>query len=269
MWSLIRSPAASGAWNMALDEAILESVGAGIAPPTLRIYAWSPPCLSLGYAQPFSQIDRRRSQEYGWEIVRRPTGGRAILHMDELTYSISLPIGDRHVHGGVLESYRYLSMGLVSSLRRLGLQVEIQPEIKSSPSQRSNPICFELPSSYEITAGGKKLIGSAQLRRKGGVLQHGSLPLHGDIARICLALTFADEEQRQEAMQRTRQRATTMEASLGKRATWEKAAAALQSGFSQALKLRFEERVPSAEELRRSQQLCEERYTDRAWTERV
>ncbi len=268
-WRLILSQAARGPWNMALDEAILESVAAGNVPPTLRLYAWEPPCLSLGYAQPYAQVDSLRLQQYGWGIVRRPTGGRAILHTDELTYSISLSIEDPHMRGGVLESYRYLSTGLVSSLHLLGLEVQIQPEIKSSQSERANPICFELPSSYEITIRGKKIIGSAQARRKGGILQHGSLPLGGDIGRICLALAFQDEEQRQQAMQRARQRATTIEHNLGKHVTWEQAADALKAGFSQALNLQLEEQDPTEGELARAQALCSERYQQKAWIERV
>ncbi len=268
-WRLILSQAAGGPWNMALDEAILESVAAENAPPTLRLYAWEPPCLSLGYAQPFAQVDSLRLQQYGWGIVRRPTGGRAILHTDELTYSISLSIDDPHMRGGVLESYRYLSRGLVSSLHLLGLEVQIQPEIQSSQSERANPVCFELPSSYEITIRGKKIVGSAQVRRKGGILQHGSIPLAGDIGRICLALVFQNEEQRQQAMRRARQRATTIEDNLGKRVAWEQAADAMRSGFSQGLRLRFEVQEPKEREIARAQVLCKERYEQRAWTTRV
>src|SRR2546423_5590703 len=90
-WRLVVHSACDGATNMAIDEAILESVGAGHAPPTLRFYSWQPACLSLGYAQHIRDADLDRLRANGWGLVRRPTGGRAILHTDELTYSITLP----------------------------------------------------------------------------------------------------------------------------------------------------------------------------------
>ena len=94
VWRLIIDSPAHGAWNMAVDEAILEQTGRGESPPTLRLYDWQPACLSLGYAQPFADVDVDRLKERGWELVRRPTGGRAILHVDELTYSVSAPASD-------------------------------------------------------------------------------------------------------------------------------------------------------------------------------
>src|SRR3989337_4154135 len=91
LWRLVITPPARGAWNMALDESILEQIGRGASLPTLRLYAWDPACLSLGHAQPFADVDMTRLKERGWEVVRRATGGRAILHTDELTYSVIAP----------------------------------------------------------------------------------------------------------------------------------------------------------------------------------
>src|SRR5690606_14878512 len=108
-WRLIRTQPAAGAWNMAVDEAVLEAVGQGDVLPTLRLYAWNPPCLSLGFAQPVQDVDRAALARLGWELVRRPTGGRAILHTDELTYSVIAPLDEPRVAGSVLESYRRLS----------------------------------------------------------------------------------------------------------------------------------------------------------------
>src|SRR5690349_12894602 len=88
-WRLLHTPASSGAWNMAVDEAILEHTGRGESHPTLRLYAWEPACLSLGHAQSFSDVDVPRLKAHGWEVVRRLTGGRAILHTEELTYSVT------------------------------------------------------------------------------------------------------------------------------------------------------------------------------------
>lgn len=254
---------------MALDEVLLESTAIRNSPPTLRLYAWSPPCLSLGYAQPVSQIEIQRIQELGWDIVRRPSGGRAILHTDELTYSVAAPLDNPHFSGGVLQSYQHISQGLVKALEILGLQIEIQPEIHLSSAEREQPICFELPSSYEITAAGKKLIGSAQLRRKGGVLQHGSLPLTGDIGRICQVLVFPDDELRSKAMFRLRHRATTIEQFLGRRIPWQDAADAVEAGFREALGIPLIQQGPSQEEVRKADELSAERYESQEWTHRL
>lgn len=254
---------------MALDEAILESVAAGQAPPTLRMFAWEPPCLSLGYAQPATQVDPHRLRSMRWDLVRRPTGGRAILHVDELTYSVAAPAAEPAVSGGVLPSYRRLSEGLVAGLRLLGLEVETHPEAAATDLERANPVCFEVPSPYEITVRGKKLVGSAQLRRRGGVLQHGSLPLGGDIARVCQALVVEDEEARLQAAQRMRGRAATVEDLLGVPVAWSRAADCLVAGFSQALSLTLEPGMPTDRETARAQALARDRYLDPRWTERV
>src|SRR5512138_3756407 len=208
-WRLLIMPARRGAWNMAVDEAILEAIGRGDFPATLRLYAWEPACLSLGHAQPFSDVDCARLQAHGWDVVRRLTGGRAILHTDELTYSVTGSTEEPVLAGGVLESYNRLAQALLLAVKDLGLPVEMK-EGKANDSAVPNPVCFEVPSTYEITVGGKKLIGSAQARKKEGVLQHGSLPLTGDLTRICQALTFEQEARRTEAANRLLARATTV-----------------------------------------------------------
>src|SRR5690349_10912993 len=108
-WRLIYDIPANGAWNMAVDESLVESVGAGQSPPTLRFYSWNSPCLSLGYGQRFTDVDVTRVDQLGWDVVRRPTGGRAILHTDELTYSLSLPADDDLAAGTIVESYQRIS----------------------------------------------------------------------------------------------------------------------------------------------------------------
>src|SRR6266498_1079863 len=215
-WRLLITPPARGAWNMALDESILEhaQAGHGESLPTLRLYAWDPACLSLGHAQPFADVDVSRLQERGWEVVRRLTGGRAILHTDEITYSVIAPNDEPRVAGTVLESYNRLAQALLLAVKELDLPVEMKEGKTENPSS-PNPVCFEVSSTYEITANGKKLIGSAQARKKEGVLQHGSLPLTGDLRRICQALVFENDSARENASKRLLDRATTVESALG------------------------------------------------------
>ena len=267
-WRLIVTPAARGAWNMAVDEAILEHIGRGEAPATLRLYAWDPACLSLGHAQPFADVDRARLKERGWEVVRRATGGRAILHTDELTYSVTGSADEPVLAGGVLESYNRLAGALLLAVKNLGLSVEMK-EGKADSATAPNPVCFEVPSTYEITVNGKKLIGSAQARKKEGVLQHGSLPLTGDLTRICQALTFESNAARANAAQRLLARATTVESALGRAVTWDESAEAFIHAFEEQLGLCFENGELSGSELRRAEELVREKYDHPSWTERV
>jgi len=269
IWRLLITPPARGAWNMAVDESILEHIGRGESLPTLRLYAWQPPCLSLGHAQPFADVDVHRLNERDWDVVRRPTGGRAILHTDELTYSITAPNDEPRVAGSILESYNRLAGALLQAVKSLGLPVEMKQDSGVSHGT-PNPVCFEVPSAYEITAGGgKKLIGSAQARRKEGVLQHGSLPLTGDLARITEALIFADESARKDAAQRLLARATTVESILGREVLWNDAAQAFVWAFEATLDLELDAQPLSESECRRADELVREKYAHSDWTERV
>jgi lipoyl(octanoyl) transferase len=236
-WRLIVDPRArTGAWNMALDEAIQDAVAAGAAPPTLRFYQWAPPALSLGKRQPLDGVDFARCQRDGVDVVRRPTGGLAILHTDELTYSIATVPSDPRAAGAILDAYRHLSAGLVDGLRRLGAPVELNP-VNPYGTHNSSAACFEAPSAYEITAAGKKLMGSAQSRPAGRVLQHGSLPLVGDIARVADYLRFESAAARESLRAHLGARATTLRDALGRTVTFAAAADALRAGFAAALNL--------------------------------
>ena len=266
-WRLIIHPPADGAMNMAIDEAIAEQVRAGNAAATLRFYAWEPACLSLGYAQPVAEVDFERLQDRGWQAVRRLTGGRAILHTDEVTYSVAVPEDDPRVVGGVLESYRRLSEGLLTGLRLLGVDVRADRKASRSPSVKG-PVCFEVPSDYEITYQGRKLLGSAQTRRGGVVLQHGALPLYGDLSRICDALVFEDEAARERARERVLARATTLEEALGQRIELEQVIKALAEGFSRALNLQMEVSQLTEQEWVIAEHLRAEKYATEEWTQR-
>lgn len=268
-WRLLRHGAAPGAYNMAVDAAILEMVVEGHSPPTLRFYDWDPACLSLGFAQHYSDIDLAAQAAHGWDVVRRPTGGRAILHTDELTYSVIGASDEPRLAGGVLESYKRLSAGLMAALQQLGLPVERQP-MHQGPGlgDADNPVCFEVPSDYEITLHGKKIIGSAQARRKGGVLQHGSLPLFGDIGRITQILTYPSAERQHESAERVRARAATVEEGLGHRVSFDQAAEAFVDAFGRLLNIEFVEGELSAAEHAATQRWLAERYANPAWTER-
>jgi len=203
-------------------------------------------------------------------VVRRITGGRAILHADELTYSIIGPQDEPCLAGSVIKSYQRLAQALLRASLALGLPAEALPKTRNSADMEGRePVCFEVPSHYEITVHGKKLIGSAQARKKAGVLQHGTLPLHGDLARITQALVFPDEASRREAAQRLLNRAVTVESAIGYRVSWEQAAAAFTRAFAETLDLTLEPAKLTPAELARADELVDQKYAHPVWIERI
>lgn len=264
-WRLLASSPADGATNMAIDEAILRAVSGGLVRPTLRLYAWEPPCLSLGRGQPGAEVDRAACARDGVHVVRRPTGGRAILHTDELTYSVVAPLDEPRVAGGIVTSYRRLSRALLAALRHLSADVASHLAATGEPGAETlNPVCFEVPSHYELTtADGRKLVGSAQMRTSEVVLQHGTLPLEGDIARICRYLEDAP------APERVRARGATLAGALGRRVEWNEAAGAVVVGFSTALNLTLERGELTPGEQSWVVELREDKYANGTWTWRL
>ena len=239
---------------MAVDEAIMAAVARREMPPTLRLYDWSPPCLSLGYGQKTGDVDFERLVALGWQAVRRPTGGRAILHTDELTYSFALPDDHPIATGGIVESYRRISAALMRALANLGAPVAADRQ--DDGPKITGPVCFEVPSHYEITFDGRKLLGSAQTRRRGGVLQHGTLPLSGDGSRICEALVYPDDAERTAARDAVRQRATTLQKALGGHlVTWQQAADAVALAFAETFNVQLLETGLTPEETHAADQL--------------
>ena len=264
-WRMLSSACQNGATNMATDEAVMLGVAAHRSLPTLRFYGWEPPCVSIGYAQSLCSeidLDSCRARGYGW--VRRPTGGRAVLHADELTYSVIAPLADPRVKGDIVTSYRRISEGLLAGLRLLGcdaVQAEYQ---QGTGGDDGSAACFEVPSHYEVTARGRKLVGSAQVRRRGVILQHGALPLAGDVGRLADVLAVPDD-QRARICERLRQRAITLGEALQRSVGFAEVADALARGFAQALAL---ELLP--EELSREEQVdlrrLEALYSGEQWT---
>lgn len=265
-WRLIDDTHTAGGRNMAVDEAILRAVGAGLQPPTLRLYGWDPACLSLGYGQRWREVDREALHARGWGLVRRPTGGRAILHIDELTYSLSLPIDHPLARGSVIDSYRMISTALVAALRRLGAVPNANALAKAEVSAPPTPVCFDTPSHYEITVNGRKLIGSAQTRRAGGLLQHGTLPLTGDIGRICNVLAFTEDDERLRVRAVVRTQAITLDTALGFSIGWTDVAEAMVTAFSETFDVALIPSALSAEELESAARLEAHLYKNDEWT---
>ena len=182
--------------------------------------------------------------------------------MDELTYSINAPDDEPRVAGSLVESYRRLSEGLLRGLLLIGVSTQ-QIERSNLHDRDQGPVCFEVPSNYEIVFDGRKLVGSAQMRRSGVVLQHGSIPLHGDIARITRYLVNRPDPER------VRNRATTVEAALGRAIDFETAARCMADGFAQALNIDLRPDELTAQEQAWAEELRFDKYANEAWTYRM
>jgi lipoyl(octanoyl) transferase len=266
---LIDNEPRSGAANIALDQSIAMACAAGESPPTLRFYRWQPPAVSLGRHQPVADIDQAAVAVRGYDIVRRTTGGRAILHIDEFTYSVAAAVTEPRVAGGVMDAYLRLSNALVAGLQALGVaadkaggNVRVGPDVSAA--------CFEVPSAYEITVQGRKLMGSAQSRRAKYVLQHGSLPLRGDITRLIDVLVLTAEA-RIQLHHQLADHACTLATALGvaddaSSITFDRVAQAMMQGFATTLTLSFQRSIPTAQELQTAAQLIREQYANADWT---
>ncbi len=180
-WHLIVEPdGRSGAQNMAIDEALLlEADRAGTA--FLRLYRFSPACLSFGRNEPaLERFDRPAIERLGLDVVRRPTGGRAVWHDHELTYAVAAPVA---AFGSLRDSYRSIHARLAIALHQLGIPATLAPD-RNGRVALGPGACFSAPVGGEVVVAGKKVIGSAQVRRGTALLQHGSILLNGSQDRI-------------------------------------------------------------------------------------
>jgi lipoate-protein ligase A len=190
-WRLLIHGADDAAQNMAVDEAILESYAGEARPPapTLRLYSWSPAAVSLGRSQPAQRIDAARLRREAIDLVRRPTGGGAVLHDHERTYAVIASLTQAPFDAGVVATYRAIAAALVRGLRSLGLAAVEEPAApRRGTGDRDVVSCFDVLSAHEIRVGAAKLVGSAQARRRRAVLQQGSIPLRSDPARVATLL---------------------------------------------------------------------------------
>lgn len=175
-WRLLQDEAAGGPWNMAVDEAVARAVGDGLAPPSLRFYAWSAPTVSFGYLQQTpGGVDLEACRRLGIPLLRRVTGGRAVLHAQELTYAVALPLSGHWRGLSVSEVFDLVGRGLIAGLKHLGVKATLGEAGAGPAMGQRTGACFLVRRMPAILVGGRKLIGSAQRRFERSVLQHGSL----------------------------------------------------------------------------------------------
>lgn len=272
-WRWIRSGAATPAYNMAVDEAILTAQSEGKVPPTVRFYGWEPAGLSIGFFQKSQEVNFEEVRKQGIGYVRRPTGGRAVLHDKELTYSIIVPESYPGLPGGVTDAYRVLSMGLLYGFRNLGLDAQMvnlaSEEEKAKYESAGSAACFDSPSWYELVVGGRKVAGSAQTRQKGIVLQHGSILLDLDAAQLFSLLHFRTEALRQrmeESFNRKAVAINDIRRDMGMAdASMEEVEEAFREGLTRGLGVRLEETELTPYEVNLAVELTKTKYESDEW----
>jgi lipoate-protein ligase A len=257
VWRWIIDGSASAAWNMAVDEALLDgaALGSPLVPPTLRLYGWRPAALSLGSRQPLIEAALpRRAADQGVDLVRRPTGGGAVFHDRERTYAVIGRLAVPPFQSGVVANYGRIAAALAQALRALGVAVDLPDEARAA--RRIAGVCFESLSAHEIAVRGRKLVGSAQLRRRGAFLQHGSIPLALDVARMERAWGHAVE----------RERLTDLETVLGREIPGEEIDRELRRAFASAFGARLEPSSLTPAERARAERYVDAKYARNEWT---
>jgi lipoate-protein ligase A len=262
-WRLINSGEQTGAMNMALDEALLNSVAAGHSWPVLRFYRWQPATVTLGYAQSVhTDLDLDVCSQAGIDVVRRSTGGRAVLHDHEVTYSVIAPLNTGLFGGSVLECYRIISEVLQKTLLQLGLPAQLVPGKPRGGHQNSmKAVCFSAPSQYELVIEGRKVAGSAQKRQGQSFLQHGSIPLEMDLELLGKALKTDVNRAASGSLQSVGWLNQSSERTL----TIDEVEAVLAEVFSAHLQVEWELSEPSLSELQDAESLCAEKFSCPEW----
>lgn len=241
-WRFLDTGFQNGAENMAIDEALLRGVVEETTPPTVRVFGWAPPTVSTGHSQDVSrELDLEACGRAGFGVVRRPTGGRAVLHAGELTYSVVGRSGEEPLGGAIMETYLAISSALVEGLSLLGIDADL--EQTSTPGrprgEQATPPCFASAGRFEVVVGGRKLIGSAQRRMSGAVLQHGSLLI--DASHTGIADVMRIETARRNGVRRLlAERTTDLESLTGRAIRFQEVARAVKLGFERAWGIELE-----------------------------
>jgi lipoyl(octanoyl) transferase len=239
-WRLLLTGANHGPFNMALDDWLLNRAAGGTGGPVLRFYTWEPACLSLGYLQKTDDGLPERCRRLGLDLARRPTGGLAVLHGSDLCYSIVAPLGCGPLPAGLREASLIVNRGLQAGLYSLGIPAEISVTVGYAADATA---CFEAASLYEVTAGGRKLAGSAQLQKQGWLLMHGSLTLELNALTLAAALSLSKQQ-----LGRIQEKADGVNRLAGRQMGVREVTAALCHGFCRELNISPEPGILSAGE---------------------
>ena len=269
-WRFIDSGDSSPFFNMALDEALLDWHSEGKIPPTIRFYGWNPPTLSIGYFQKVEkEINMNAVKENNLGFVRRPTGGRGVLHDKELTYSVIVSEEHPDMPHTVTEAYRVISEGILEGFKMLGLDAyfaipRTAEEIQGLKDPRS-AVCFDAPSWYELVVEGRKVAGSAQTRQKGVILQHGSILLDLDEDLLFNLFNYPSERVKERMQKNFKNKAVAINAIRNHPVTMDEAKEAFKVGFEKGLNINLEPYELTEEERAYVEKLANVKYATDDW----
>jgi len=265
-WRLIKEGPGNPDWNMAVDEAIAESCRLGLAPPTLRFYEWKEAALTIGYFQKIERdIDQEVCRTEKVAVIRRITGGRAVLHGNDLTYSVASGVDVPELPDTIRGTFLAISRGLIEGLLQLGLQAESvrSPALEAGRS----PVCFMSASWYEIICNGRKIIGSAQRRWKDGMLQQGSLLFDFDPVAYYKLFRFPEQAVRERMIAESRDRISGLNSLLLTRVNPKTVSDQIARGFEKAVGIQFEPAGLTEFELERAHELTRIKYSNPDWNQ--
>ena len=270
VWRFIDSGHCSPEFNMALDEALLDWNSEGKIPPTIRFYGWNPATLSIGYFQKVEkEIDLDAVKKYGLGFVRRPTGGRGVLHDQELTYSVIVSEEHPEMPKTVTEAYRVISEGVLQGFRKLGLDayfaVPKTAEEREGLKNLRSAVCFDAPSWYELVVEGRKVAGSAQTRQKGVILQHGSILLDIDEDKLFDLFKYPSDRVKERMQRNFKNKAVAINALREIPVTIEEAKKAFKEGFEEGLNIVLEPYQLTDDEMDYVHEIEERRYKTDEW----
>lgn len=262
MYRFIDTNEHNGAMNMAIDEALLIAQAKYYTPPVLRVYKFVPPTLSIGFFQSAKkEVNFDNLKKMGYGFVRRPTGGRAVLHDKELTYSITIAYPSKILEMSLLDSFHFLSRGIIKAIEILGGKAYFS---QNEDKEISSPSCFASPTFSDILMNGKKVVGSAQMRNKLGLLQHGSILYSVDIESIfsCFKL---EEDVRKKLVEIGKRKISSLSDELNKEITFNDIKTALRKGMEEILQEEIVESELTKDELDIAYELYENKYNTYDW----
>ncbi len=252
----------NGAMNMAIDEALLILEKKRGNPPAVRVYKFVPPTLSIGYFQSMKrEIDTAKCKEKGFDYVRRPTGGRAVLHDKELTYSVTVASPHPIMDMSLLDSFHFISKGIIKAINLLGGNAYFSSR---EDSEISSPSCFAAPTFSDILLNGKKIVGSAQMRNKNGLLQHGSILYHVNVDDIFYCFNM-DDSKKKRLSALSKKKISSLSDELGKEITFDMVKEAFMKGMESVFNEEFEIAALSEEEKALANKLYAEKYSTDQW----
>lgn len=265
IWRFISFKRLNAFENMAIDEAIFREKQRTDTPPTLRFYSWSPPSVSLGYFQVARQeVNVEACKKDSVDIVRRPTGGKAVLHESDLTYAVIAGEHNPLFPADILGTYKVISSCIAGGLSELGIEAEMEGKGRSYQGDSLKAACFSSPSRYELLARKRKICGSAQLRSKGIFLQHGSILIDFDPVKTC-ALLLPQESDRTWLVKKLRGSVTSIHEQIGASVSVEEICQVMKRSFEKKLDIELVEGCLSSEEESLKLRLMNSKYMNDKW----